>query len=186
VAAELYDPLTGTWAYTGFLNHARTRFAGGLLANGKVMVAGGDDETNYSASAEIYDPAVGSWTVADSLNAPRNLFASALLPNGNLLAIGGENSSGFPTETEFYTSSNLTVYPPLLSQPSMLTGGTFQFSFTNAPDISFVAYASTDLSAPLSSWQVLSGPSEISPGLYQLFDAQAATNSRRFYRIGSP
>ncbi len=58
-SAELYDPETGTWSYTGSLNEAR---APGktlvVLANGCVLIAGGlsDRSGQVLASAELYTP----------------------------------------------------------------------------------------------------------------------------------
>ena len=42
-----------------------------LLANGKVLVAGGDGSSGYLASAELYDPVANTWTAAGSLSAGR-------------------------------------------------------------------------------------------------------------------
>jgi large repetitive protein len=56
-SAELYDPATGTWTNTGFLNLARSDHTATLLANGKVLAAGGYDGTASLASAEIYNTA---------------------------------------------------------------------------------------------------------------------------------
>jgi len=61
-SAELYDPSTGTWSNTAHLNTARYGHTATLLQNGKVLVAGGFDNTLSGTlnSAELYDPAITS------------------------------------------------------------------------------------------------------------------------------
>jgi hypothetical protein len=56
VSAELYDPTSGTWTETGSLANARYSHTGTLLADGKVLVAGGlnFDFPYLLASAELY------------------------------------------------------------------------------------------------------------------------------------
>ena len=67
-SAELYDPGTGTWSSTGSMATQRGYgFSATLLADGKVLVAGGMAEVAMSggtgsdvvASAELYDPGNG-------------------------------------------------------------------------------------------------------------------------------
>ena len=56
-SAELYDPETGTWAYTGNLNSARDNHTATLLPNGEVLATAG----NYDyplGSAELYDTGI--------------------------------------------------------------------------------------------------------------------------------
>ena len=56
-SAELYDPATGTWAMTGSLITSRSGHVAILLANGKVLEAGGDYGSSNLSSAELYEPA---------------------------------------------------------------------------------------------------------------------------------
>src|SRR5437879_8416873 len=89
-SAELYDPESGTWTFTGSLNTARDLHSATLLTNGMVLVAAGADISgNPAASAELYNPATGSWSVTGSLNAARELHSATVLANGVVLAAGG-------------------------------------------------------------------------------------------------
>ncbi len=56
---ELYDPAAGIWTVTGaMIETGRTRYEATLLANGRVLVAGGYPITGSTtfSSAELYDP----------------------------------------------------------------------------------------------------------------------------------
>src|SRR5207302_1930455 len=93
-SAELYDPESGTWSFTGSLNTARDLHRATSLTNGMVLVAAGADISgNPTASAELYNPATGSWSVTGSLNAARELHSATLLANGMVLAVGGFDSN---------------------------------------------------------------------------------------------
>ena len=101
-SAELYNPSTGKWSLTGSLHTARFYHAMVLLANGKVLVAGGLDPAGCCgapppATAELYDPSTGKWTETGSMTTPRESFAMVLLPNGQVLAAGADNNGAFLT-----------------------------------------------------------------------------------------
>ena len=74
-----------------------------VLQNGKVLVAGGDNNVSGPlTSAELYDPATGRWTNTGSLNVPREHHTATLLPNGKVLMAGGAGLSGFLSSAELY------------------------------------------------------------------------------------
>jgi hypothetical protein len=56
VEAELYNAATGTWTPASNLNEARAFHTMTLLANGKVLVAGGSGIKGRLTSAEVYTP----------------------------------------------------------------------------------------------------------------------------------
>jgi N-acetylneuraminic acid mutarotase len=106
-SAELYDPSTGTWSFTGSLNVPRFGHTTTLLGNGKVLVAGGwangcclqSDLTN---TAELYDPATGEWSFTGNLNVLRTGHTATLLSNGKVLFAGNGLGGASATKTELY------------------------------------------------------------------------------------
>jgi hypothetical protein len=65
-----------------------------LLADGKVLVAGGSEGTfNYAygglRDAELYDPVASSFTTTISMTSARTFHTTSLLPNGKVLVTGG-------------------------------------------------------------------------------------------------
>src|SRR5205807_2661605 len=65
-----------------------------LLANGKVLVVGGDPG-NGPYSAEVYDPSTGIFTATGNPAALLDTFAATLLPDGKVLIAGGTGRMSF-------------------------------------------------------------------------------------------
>jgi N-acetylneuraminic acid mutarotase len=82
----------GEWSWTA-TGSMITPFNGPtvLLADGRVLVAGGSDALGVSlASAEAYDPSTGSWTAVGSMTETRGGHTATVLPDGRVLLAGGE------------------------------------------------------------------------------------------------
>ncbi len=79
-----------TWTLTGSMNYTRMYHSATLLADGRVLVAGGQGTTGYVYIAEIYDPATETWSTTGSMNFKHKEHAAALLPDGRVLVAGGQ------------------------------------------------------------------------------------------------
>ena len=75
-----------------------------FLANGEVLVAGGQDANgNALSSAELYNPATHAWTPTGSMHTARYLAGATRLPDGRVLVAGGlESDDGNLSSAEIY------------------------------------------------------------------------------------
>jgi N-acetylneuraminic acid mutarotase len=107
---EIYNPASGTWA-TASPCASRSRHAAALLADGRVLIAGGLSGGYPAvpvaiATAQIYNPQTGAWSNAPSMAVPAAALTLTVLTNGRVLATGGYYAA-YPT-----TSDNSQVYNP--------------------------------------------------------------------------
>ncbi len=88
-----YPPSTFPLLRTGSMGTARFGHTATPLANGKVLIAGGQNALNPLQSAELYDPVSGTFSSTGSMAVARSGHTATPLPNGKVLITGGSAAS---------------------------------------------------------------------------------------------
>lgn len=108
-SAEVYDPSTGTWSYTGSMLTKREGHQAVRLHDGKVMVGGGEIPWKiFGDTAELYDPAIGKWSAAGQRPVPWRYGTLTVLADGRVLVAGGISAFGKGA----ITYANADLYDP--------------------------------------------------------------------------
>lgn len=103
-SAEMYDPATGIWTVTAAMSGPRARHVATLLADGRVLMTGGQSGV-VNTTAEIYDPVTNTWQTTPPLLAGRWRHTATLLPSGAVLIVGGD------TTVDYFTATAEIYYP---------------------------------------------------------------------------
>ena len=98
--AELFDPASGKFEYTGTMSTTRIGHSAIRLVGGKVLVLGGVPSVQNIHSqlpdpqyGEVYDPAAGTFASAGNFTISRMGYSATLLTNGLVLVAGGAQAS---------------------------------------------------------------------------------------------
>ncbi len=84
------------------LNVARRNHTATALADGRVIIIGGDNQDGVVGEAEMLDPASQTIAAAARPLVPRTRHAATLLADGRLLVTGGANEAGLLNSTEIF------------------------------------------------------------------------------------
>jgi hypothetical protein len=90
-SAELFDPATGEATKTGAPGARREHAAATVLADGRVLVAGGAG----TATAEVWSPKTGRFTPIASMHVARAEHTATTLRDGRVVVIGGDEAGTF-------------------------------------------------------------------------------------------
>lgn len=149
---EIYDPVSGEWTPTGSLTTPRVGHRATLLADGTVLVTGGD-------TAERYDPDTGVWTPARRMPGRRDRHHAVALRTGRVLVFGGTaGNAGF---------RNAVLYDPAAdtwTRTGALATGRWDFAAVELSDGRVLAAGGRTRSgaaAPVPGTDLLTSTSEI-------------------------
>ncbi len=93
--AEVFNPVTGKFSVVGTMTTARAMPSSILLANGKVLIAGGQTgDGTLLDSAELFDPATSAFAATATMSKPHSGAPAAPLENGSTLIAGGGSNVG--------------------------------------------------------------------------------------------
>lgn len=109
-SAALYDPASESWLPTRSMTQPRDFPAAALLADGRVLVLGGE---RNDGSAELYDPSSGVWRRTGHPNQSSERASLTALLDGRVLVTGGAGRAAelYDPETETWRSTR-----PLLEE----------------------------------------------------------------------
>jgi hypothetical protein len=113
-ASEIYEPTKEVFRPGQHMVQGRWLHTATLLADGRVLLAGGrpDDYPGAYASpalssAELYDPATGEFASTGSLLSSRYGHSATRLSDGRVLVLGGETTAGFGSGAAQVTTAEI-------------------------------------------------------------------------------
>jgi len=131
-SAELYDPRTGRWSYTGNMDIGRDGGYAVLLHDGRVLVLGGEGPwLTLSPETDLYNPSTGTWSLTGNLAHGVIATTLAVLSDGRVLMAGGADRTGtiyadaeiYDPATGLWTPTGSMDYPRAGATAALLPDG---------------------------------------------------------------
>src|SRR5215510_14761719 len=90
--AEIFDPATGIFSFSGNLSTARADHTATRLTDGRVLIAGGCGQLGVVKSTEIFDPTNGAFSIGPNLIVGRSGHSATVILDGRIVLAGGDDS----------------------------------------------------------------------------------------------
>src|SRR5262249_17706056 len=147
-SAEIFDPSTGHWSVTHDMSEGRGFFPAVVLADGRVLAAGGSTHNGsvlgnvQTDSAEVYDPVRGRWSQTQDMAVRRMGARAVTLNDGRVLLAGGNiyDIVGSGTNLTIVDRTELAsaeMWDPLTgawTSAGTMSEGRMTFTMTKLPD----------------------------------------------------
>jgi hypothetical protein len=114
---------------TGSMLSARHGYTATLLQDGRVLIVGGEANTDVLASTELYDPGTGSFSAGPPMRAARLFHTATLLRNGLVLVAGGNPNASdrvaelFDPATDEFRPTGQMVQSRMFASATLLVDG---------------------------------------------------------------
>ena len=147
------------WTLTGSLTTGRTLHTATLLADGRVLVTGGQalDTQQSLRSTEVYNPATGAWSATGNLATGRSNHIAVRLQNGRVLVAGGvavesqtrlSSTEIYDPATGVWTATGNMVTARQLAQAIVLNDGRVLVFGGSGPNSNLDPISSTEIYNP--------------------------------------
>ena len=118
-SGEIYNPAAGTFTVTGGLNALRIAYASAMLPDGRVLIAGGGNETAALDTAEVFDPKTGHFIpTANNLAVQCAPCNGVTLNDGKVLVADGSSGVAADLFDPKTMSFSPTSGPMVASRPT--------------------------------------------------------------------
>jgi hypothetical protein len=119
---------TPGFSSTGSMATSRAYHTATLLADGRILIVGGVNGTEYLTSAEIYDPKTGIFSVTGSMSTGRAYHAATLLSDGRVLVAGGSwdrrgSAETYDPKTGLFSPTGLMIAARMNATATLLSDG---------------------------------------------------------------
>jgi sugar lactone lactonase YvrE len=118
--AEIYDPVTNSFASVGYMAYHHEGHQAALLRDGTVLLIGGNDS---GATNEIFDPLTSTFRPTGPMSFNRSGGAAAVLTDGRVLITGGLSTGDGSSTTD-----TAEVWNPRVPFPTHIISGTITYN----------------------------------------------------------